>query len=179
LSNYEWEGELEAEVEEALIFSDDEEKGDEDEEQDRWGYESDEMGAFEKVTCRLLAVLRCYMHNLEQGMLITGCKVDSRVEGALQRLLGRGDAFGNCRAEKIDERAPKDMKESWEISDEERVVVEIDSYGKELKKLKEDVHQDVEDAATEILQWARRKGTVNESQMDMASSRDSLETIEC
>jgi hypothetical protein len=178
-SNYAWEEELEAEVEEALVFSDEEDKGAEDEEQDRWGLESEEMSVFEKASERILAVLRCYMHNLEQGMLVTGSKVDSRVGGALQLLLGRALPDGNCRVEKIDEGTLKDMKESWEISDEERVAIEIGAFGNELRRRKEDVPEDVEDVAKEILQWARRKGTVNGSEMEMTSSRGSLEMIEC
>ncbi|KAE9378856.1 hypothetical protein N431DRAFT_326040, partial [Stipitochalara longipes BDJ] len=180
---YEWETELEAEVEEAVVFSDDEsdeisrslqkERG--RSRQRAWSPDSVEIPLFEKVTCRVLAVLRCYHYNLEHGMLITGSKVDERVEGVLQRLLGKLEVVGNCRMEKPHE---VDMRESWEISDEERVVLEIDGYGRELKRLREDMSEDVEDVVKEISKWARVKGTVN-GREDMTSSRESFELIEC
>ena len=42
------------------------------------------------------------------------------------------------------------MRESSEISDEERVVLEIDSYGKELSGVKEGVPGDVEGVVREF-----------------------------
>ena len=82
-------------------------------------------------------------------MLVTGSKVDSGVEAALKRLLGQGSAFGGCR---IQEAKKTEIMESWEVSDEERVVAEIDSYSKELIRLQEDLPKNVDDLVKEILQ---------------------------
>ncbi|PMD36836.1 hypothetical protein L207DRAFT_532423 [Hyaloscypha variabilis F] len=181
---YKWESELEAEVEEAIVFSDDESESlshsTKIEERGRsrkraWSSESVEVSPFEKASSRALAVLRCYFYNLEHGMLVTGKKVDERVEGALLRLLGKVEVGGTCGMEMSKQG---DMRESWEVSDEERVVVEIDAYGKELKRLREDVPEDVKDVVKDILKWTRVKGTVNNRE-DMTSSRESFEFIEC
>lgn len=184
--NFTWESELEAEVEDALVFSDEEEEEfslmgkDVDDDRDRNELspeppEVEEPNDFEKGSERILAVLRCYLFNLEDGMLVTGSKVDSGVEAALKRLLGQGSALGGCR---IQQAKTTEMKESWEVSDEERVVAEIDSYGKESRILQEDLPENVEDVVKEILQWAKKKGTVNVRE-SVTSSTGSLEMIEC
>ncbi len=171
-------------MEDALVFSDDEEEEfslvgkdfDDDRDRKEWSPEPpdvEEPNDFEKGSERILAVLRCYLFNLGGGMLITGSKVDSGVEAALKRLLGQGSAYGGCR---IQEAKKTEMKESWEVSDEERVVAEIDSYGKELRRLQENLPKNVEDVLKEILQWA--KGTVN-ARESITSSMDSLGMIEC
>ena len=113
------------------------------------------------------------MYNLEHGMLVTGSKVDEMVEGVLLRLLGKGEVGGSCGGEKGDE-----MRESWEVSDEERVVAEIEGFGKELRRLREQVPEDVESVVKEILKCARVRGTVN-GREDMTSSKESFEFIEC
>jgi hypothetical protein len=180
---WKWESELEAEVEDALVFSDDDSEGQSasgeehgvGESLEEWGPESVEIDPLERTTSRILAVLRCYLYNLEHGMLITGSKVDERIEAALKILLGKGQVGANCRTQKP--QGP-DMRESWEISDEERVVLEIDSYGKELSGVKEGVPGDVEGVVREILQWARKKGTAN-GREGMTSSQGSLGMIEC
>jgi hypothetical protein len=181
LSSYEsmpeqwkWKSELEAEVEDALVFSDDD-SGGQPASGEEWGPESVEIDPLERTTSRILAVLRCYLYNLEHGMLITGSKVDERIEAALKILLGKGQVGANCRTQKPQ---GQDMRESWEISDEERVVLEIDSYGRELSGMKEGVPGDVEDLVREILQWAREKGIVD-GREGMASSQGSLGMIEC
>jgi hypothetical protein len=184
--NFTWESELEAEVEDALVFSDEEEEEfslvgkdvDDDRDRNEWSPEPpdvEEPNDFEKGSERILAVLRCYLFNLEDGMLVTGSKVDSGVEAALKRLLGQGSALGGCR---IQQAKTTEMKESWEVSDEERVVAEIDSYGKELRRLQEDLPKNVEDVVKEILQCAKKKGAVNVRE-SMTSSTGSLEMIEC
>ena len=184
--NFTWESELEAEVEDALVFSDEEEEEfslmgkdvDDDRDRNEWSPEPPEVeepNDFEKGSERILAVLRCYLFNLEDGMLVTGSKVDSGVEAALKRLLGQGSALGGCR---IQQAKTTEMKESWEVSDEERVVAEIDSYGKESRILQEDLPENVEDVVKEILQWAKKKGTVNVRE-SVTSSTGSLEMIEC
>jgi hypothetical protein len=176
---WDWETELEAEVEEALIFSS---SSSSEAEEEAWEDESEELDPHEKASSRILAVLRCYLFNAENGMLVTGSKVDERVEAALLRLGGRevvvGVGGGACREEQGGETA---LKESWEISDEERVVLEIEEYGKAIPGLKEDMPKDVEEVVKEILQWARANGTVNgsESQGDMPASRGSLEIAGC
>jgi hypothetical protein len=184
--NFTWESELEAEVENALCFSDDEEEEfslvaqdvDDDRDRKEWSPEPpdvEEPNDFEKASERILAVLRCYLFNLEGGMLITGSKVDSGIEAALKRQFGQGSAFGGCR---IQEAKKTEMKESWEVSDEERVEAEIDSYGKKLRTLQEDLPKNVEDVVKEILHLAKKKGTVNRRE-SMTSSTGSLEMIEC
>jgi len=184
--NFTWESELEAEVEDALVFSDEEEEEflligkdvDDDRDRKEWSPEPPEVeepNDFEKGGERILAVLRCYLFNLEAGMLVTGAKVDSGVEAALKRLLGQGSALGGCR---IQEAKKTGMKESWEVSDEERVVAEIDSYGKEMRSLQEDLPKTVENVTKEILHWARKKGTVTRSD-SMTSSTGSLKQITC
>jgi hypothetical protein len=148
-----------------------------DEGQSEMGSESEgDLEPAEKANCRVLGVLRCYQYNLKHGALVTGSKVDVRVEAALKRLLGWVEVAGNCRGE---EATSKDVKESWEISDEERVVVEIDSYGRELVEIEEVVSDDAVNAAIEILDWARTKGTANGREMDLTSLYTSLEMIEC
>jgi hypothetical protein len=184
--NFTWESELEAEVEDALVFSDEEEEEfslvgkdvDDDRDRTEWSPEppdDEEPNDFEKGSERILAVLRCYLFNLEGGMLVTGSKVDSGVEAALKQLFGQGSAFGGCR---IQEAKKTEMKESWEVSDEERVVAEIDSYSKELSRLQEDLPMNAEDVVKKILQWAKKKGTVNVKE-SMTSSTGSLRIIEC
>jgi hypothetical protein len=171
---WKWKSELEAVVEDALVFSDDD-SGGQSASGEEWGPESVEIDPLERTTSRILAVLRCYLYNLEHGMLIAGSKVDERIEAALKILLGKGQVGANCRTQKPQ---GQDMRESWEISDEERVVLEIDSYGRELSGMKEGAPGDVEGLLREILQWAGKKGIVD-GREGMASSQGPLGMIEC
>jgi hypothetical protein len=139
------------------------------------GSEGD-LDPLEQAKCRILGVLKCYLHNLEYGTLVTGSKVDERIEAALKRLVRRAEVAGNCRG---GQPTSGDVKESWEISDEECVVAEIDSYARELLKVEADVPCDVLEAADEILDWARTKGTATGREMDMTSSYASFEMVEC
>jgi hypothetical protein len=138
---WEWELELEAEIEDALVFSDDEsEEHGVGESSDSCGSEFVEINAVEKASSKMLAVLRCYLYNLEQGMLITGTKVDERFEVALKRVLSRGEGTGRCNTQELKDF---NMKEGWNTSDEEKVVIEIGSYSKELRKLNERIPRDI------------------------------------
>jgi hypothetical protein len=142
-----------------------------------WGTGSeDSLSPAEKASCRILGVLKCYVYNLEHETLVTGSKVDARVEAALKRWVERGKADVPC---KVEHSAEGLVKECREISDEERVVVEIDAYGKGLMEMMGEIPDEILEAANEILEWARMKGTANGRQMDMTSSHDSLEMIEC
>jgi hypothetical protein len=142
-----------------------------------WGTGSeDSLSPAGRASCRILSVLKCYVYNLEYGTLVTGSKVDARVEAALKRWVECGKADIPC---KVEHSAEVLVKESWEISDEERVVVEIGAYGKGLMEIKGEIPDEILEAANEILEWARTKGTAIGREMDMTSSHASLEMIEC
>lgn len=133
----------------------------------------------EKANCRILGVLKCYVYNLQQGDLITGSKVDEGVEAALKRWVGCGKPGVPCNLEHTDGITPEMVKNSWDMSDEERVVLEIDAYGKGLREMKCEIPNDVLDTANEILEWARKNGTVNRKDMGVTSSSAPLKITEC
>jgi hypothetical protein len=150
------------------------------EEEAGWGSGSeDSLSPTEKANCRILGVLKCYVYNLEHGTLITGSKVDERIEAALKRWVRCGKADVPCSVEHSEGVVLNEVKENWDISDEERVVVEIDVYGKRLMDMQGEIPDEVLEAANEILEWARIKGTADGREMDITSPHASLEIIEC
>ncbi|KAF8849568.1 hypothetical protein BDZ45DRAFT_752633 [Acephala macrosclerotiorum] len=110
----------------------------------------------ERAKMRVLAVLRSYLYNLENGTLVTGDKVDAGIVAALRDLLdwarshigsGSETEMGNIHGE--------DNLEVFEKSDEEGVIDELSRYKREMMGKGRTLDKSVVEASRTILDWKR------------------------
>lgn len=113
----------------------------------------DSISPTESAKMRILAVMRSYLYNLQNGLLITGYDVDYQVVLELKNLIGttHGEPYDQLSGgyEEVDSR------ELLEMDDEERVVYEVKRYRKWLLDSGDMVTKDVLATADAIVSWPK------------------------
>lgn len=121
----------------------------------------EEFDIFEDAENRVLGALRCYYFNLGMGTLVTGEKVDKDVSNAVQKIMDMSQ--GDFGALKSSERMNLSRRsEGGELSDEERMVAELEWYLGQVRSHESKPALDVVDVARKILQWAAKRGIVQD-----------------
>jgi hypothetical protein len=95
----------------------------------------DSISVSERANMRILAVLKSYRYNMEQGMLVTGQKVAPEVATELRDLIdtANGQVYEHLLRQ-MNGVGELDSTELWDMSDEEGVVREIRKYLKGLSE---------------------------------------------
>lgn len=121
----------------------------------------DEDDSLEQYTMMCLTVLKSYLHNLEQGTLVTEDKVDERIAECLRKMVGVRVKSGN-----VHELVMPEQKSRQEGSDEDGILCELKMYQKIVLEYDANFDKDVLDAAKKVLAWGERKGIAKASKLE-------------
>ncbi|KAE8446722.1 hypothetical protein EG329_011766 [Mollisiaceae sp. DMI_Dod_QoI] len=116
----------------------------------------DSISPAERAKMKVLSILRSYLHNLENGSLVTGDIVDEEVAAEMRYLVDMTHTQGSkafvWKEDSLDGEGSIELSEK---SDEEGVIYELRRYRRGILESRANVDGGVIEAAQAILDWSK------------------------
>jgi hypothetical protein len=110
----------------------------------------------------VLSLLKSYLHNLKEGTLLTGDKVDRGIAAILEKMICIGAGL-DVEAARIEELAARELIANAESpTDEQRILLELAIYQIRVVEAGKTLDFEVHGLVGRILSWAAQYGLAGE-----------------